>query len=63
MTSAPESAASSTAPPASGITHNQTPAQRMIGDFAPKLAERGLAARHVRDLPGTVLFDDDADLQ
>jgi 4-carboxymuconolactone decarboxylase len=39
MTSAPESTASSTAPAAPGITDYQTPAQRMIGHFAPKLVE------------------------
>jgi 4-carboxymuconolactone decarboxylase len=39
MTTAPESAASSTALPAPGITDDRTPAQRMIGQFAPKLAE------------------------
>jgi len=39
MTSSPESTASSTAPPAPGITDYQTPAQQMIGDFAPKLVE------------------------
>lgn len=39
MTSAPESTASSTAPAAPGITDYQTPAQRMIGQFAPKLVE------------------------
>ena len=38
MTSAPESAASATAPAAPG-TECQTPARRMIGDFAPKLVE------------------------
>ena len=39
MTSAQESTASSTAPAAPGITDYQTPAQRMIGHFAPKLVE------------------------
>jgi 4-carboxymuconolactone decarboxylase len=39
MTSAPESAAGSAAPAAPGITGCQTPAQQMIGDFAPKLVE------------------------
>jgi 4-carboxymuconolactone decarboxylase len=39
MTSAPESTASATAPAAPGTTDNQTPAQQMIGDFAPKLVE------------------------
>jgi len=34
MTTAPESAASSTAPAATGTTDDQTPAQRMIGLFA-----------------------------
>ena len=39
MTSATESTPSSTAPPAPGIADYQTPAQQMIGDFAPKLVE------------------------
>jgi 4-carboxymuconolactone decarboxylase len=39
MTSAPESTASATAPAAPGTTDDQTPAQQMIGDFAPKLVE------------------------
>jgi len=39
MTTAPESTASSAAPAAPGITGYQTPAQQMIGDFAPKLVE------------------------
>jgi Carboxymuconolactone decarboxylase family len=39
MTLAPESTASSTAPATPGITDYQTPAQQMIGQFAPKLAE------------------------
>ena len=39
MTSAAEATGGSTAPAASGITDNQTPAQRMIGQFAPKLVE------------------------
>jgi len=39
MTSAPESTAGSTAPAAPGITDDRTPAQQMIGDFAPKLVE------------------------
>lgn len=37
MTTAPESTASSTALAAPGITDYQTPAQQVIGDFAPKL--------------------------
>jgi len=39
MTTAPESTARSTAPAAPGSTDYQTPAQQMIGDFAPKLVE------------------------
>jgi 4-carboxymuconolactone decarboxylase len=39
MTSAPECTASATAPAAPGTTDDQTPAQQMIGDFAPKLVE------------------------
>jgi 4-carboxymuconolactone decarboxylase len=37
MTSAAESSASAAAPAAPRTTGYQTPAQRMIGDFAPKL--------------------------
>jgi 4-carboxymuconolactone decarboxylase len=39
MTSALESAASSAAPAAPSTTDYRTPAQQMIGDFAPKLVE------------------------
>jgi 4-carboxymuconolactone decarboxylase len=39
MTTEAQSTAGPAAPAAPGITDYQTPAQRMIGDFAPKLAE------------------------
>jgi 4-carboxymuconolactone decarboxylase len=39
MTSAAEATGGSTAAAAPGITDYQTPAQRIIGDFAPKLVE------------------------
>jgi 4-carboxymuconolactone decarboxylase len=39
MTAAPEATGGSTAPAAPGMTDNQTPAQQMIGQFAPKLVE------------------------